>query len=346
MSIVKVAELAGVSSSTVSRVINDHPRVAPETAQAVRQAMASLSYVPSDRRPGPKPLKRERVQNCTIKLLALGGIRGTDTPGFSELLSSTARAASGVGFRFSFSHVPDAETLAAELRDEAVDGLLLHGKVPDSASRDRLMRYPTVWLMGNRPRPDWGDQVMPDGYAIGELAAQHLKDQGHEHVAFLNLDDNFWALRTYGHAFVRTAETLGVQVTDLSYKREQTHGYWQTHQSAAIERLVDDLLALQPRPTGAFVADDMQVAQIQPALQRRGIRIGGRNSGEIDLISCNNEVPYLASLSPRPRSIDIRLAAIGRRAVEQLQWRVQHRTVEERFRISVSPRLTDPEEQS
>ena len=46
MSINKVAKLAGVSSSTVSRVINNHPRVAPETAQNVRKAMQELNYTP------------------------------------------------------------------------------------------------------------------------------------------------------------------------------------------------------------------------------------------------------------------------------------------------------------
>ena len=61
MSISKVAKLAGVSSSTVSRVINNHPRVAPETVQSVKKAMKELGYVPSDRRPGPKPSARQRV---------------------------------------------------------------------------------------------------------------------------------------------------------------------------------------------------------------------------------------------------------------------------------------------
>src|SRR5205823_13632548 len=54
MSIFDVADLARVSSSTVSRVINNHPRVAPETAQSVRKAMKTLGYTPSERRPGPK----------------------------------------------------------------------------------------------------------------------------------------------------------------------------------------------------------------------------------------------------------------------------------------------------
>src|SRR5690606_29746278 len=86
MSITEVAKLAGVSTSTVSRVINNHPRVAPETAAAVRKAMDTLSYAPSDRRPGPKPASRNRSTTGSIAFLAFGTSRRTATPGFGELL--------------------------------------------------------------------------------------------------------------------------------------------------------------------------------------------------------------------------------------------------------------------
>ena len=101
MSITKVADLAGVSSSTVSRVINNHPRVAPATAEAVRRAMARLDYTPSDRRPGPKPFQRQRAESAHVKFLALGSVRGSATPGFSELLSGVSEAATRHGLRLS-----------------------------------------------------------------------------------------------------------------------------------------------------------------------------------------------------------------------------------------------------
>ena len=63
----------------------------------------------------------------------------------------------------------------------------------------------------------------------------------------------------------------------------------------------------------------------------------------MELVSCNNELPYLAGLSPRPASIDIRLAAVGQRAVEQLQWRLRHREASERFRICIEPHVAPPE---
>jgi DNA-binding LacI/PurR family transcriptional regulator len=43
----EVAVLAGVSRATVSRVVNDSPRVSPEAREAVRAAVEALSYVPN-----------------------------------------------------------------------------------------------------------------------------------------------------------------------------------------------------------------------------------------------------------------------------------------------------------
>ena len=75
-----VARLAGVSQKTVSRVINNHPRVAPETAESVRKAMQELNYTPSDRRPGPKPSPHPRRSAPAIAFLVLGTSRTRATP--------------------------------------------------------------------------------------------------------------------------------------------------------------------------------------------------------------------------------------------------------------------------
>jgi len=336
MSITRVARLAGVSSSTVSRVINNHPRVAPDTAKAVRSAMEKLAYAPSDRRPGPKPLRLRRPAITSVKLLALGGTRGTVTPGFTELLNGISQAAAKLSVRVSYAHVLDRAAIADQLRGERVDGLLLHGQMPDKEACAEMSRYPTVWLMGNRSRPSWGDQVMPDAYAIGELAAKELVHRGHRRLAFLNLEADFWPLALYEHAFTHAARHLGAEVASVTYERPKVSDYWQPHGPEAVDEIVSRLLALDPAPTAVFVADDIQVAHVQPALQRRGATIGKRG---LDVVSCNNEQPYLASLSPRPTSIDIRLAAIGRRAVEQFLWRLEHPNVPERFVISIEPRM-------
>jgi LacI family transcriptional regulator len=337
MSITRVAKLAGVSSSTVSRVINNHPRVAPETAEAVRKAMQELSYTPSDRRPGPKPASRlQGAHGANIAFLVIGANRNRATPAFEDLLHGVSRGASQHDLNLVFSHVPDPDELPSRIASQRIDGMLLHGATPGRALRDRLRRIPTVWLMGNRRRPEWGDQVMPDGYEVGDLAAKYLLGRGHRNLAFLNLDANHWPFRVYGHAFGVTAADAGASVHLVEQARAASPDYWGGHSTESVEALVQRYLALDPRPTGVFVADDIQVANLQPMLQRRGVELG---PGKVEVISCNNEKPYLVGLHPRPAVIDIRVESIGCRGVEQLLWRLAHTNVTERIITMIEPLL-------
>jgi LacI family transcriptional regulator len=334
----KVAKLAGVSSSTVSRVINNHPRVAPETADSVRKAMNKLGYTPSERRPGPKPASRSATGVTTVAFLVLGTTRGGSTPAFEELLRGVSAGASRNDLNLIFSHMPDPDRVPGRLLEQRVDGLLLHGAPPGMHVRDRLRRMPTVWLMGNRSRPEWGDQVLPDGFAIGELAAKYLVGSGHQHVAFLNLDQSHWSLRMYGHAFAAAATTLkeDAVVTKLESVRQSSGDYWRDYSVESVDQLVERYLELPNRPTGIFVAEDRQVAMIQPALQKRGVEVG---PGAVEIVSCNNEQPYLVGLMPRPAVIDIRVDSIGQRGVEQLLWRLGHLDVMERIVSTIEPTL-------
>lgn len=334
MSITKVAKLAGVSSSTVSRVINNHPRVAPKTLQSVRQAMRQLNYTPSDRRPGPKPSLRTRTGAANVAFLVLGAARSRATPAFQELLHGVSLAANQHQLHLIFSYVSDPEHLSSGILSGRVDGVLLHGALPGKEVRERLSRIPTIWLMGNRRRPEWGDQVMPDSYEVGELAARHLLGRGHRRLAFVNMDSVHWALRLYGHAFCSTAKDSGAGVTMFEQVRDASQDYWQEYSFEAVRTLVDKYLSLKERPTGIFVAGDAQVAMIQPALQRQGVKIG---PGKVEIVSCNNEQPYLAGLDPKPTEIDIRAESIGRRGLEQLVWRLEHPGVVERLVTTIEP---------
>ena len=341
MSINKVAKLAGVSSSTVSRVINNHPRVAPETAESVKKAMQTLGYTPSDRRPGPKPASRQRSGLINLAFLVLGTSQGSATPAFENLLRGVSAGASHNEVNLIFTHVPDPEHVPGRILDQRIDGVLLHGAPPGASARDRLRRIPTVWLMGNRKRPDWGDQVLPDGFAIGEMAAHFLVDRGHKNLAFFNLDANHWSLRIYGNAFksAATQPDVGAQVEMIEIPRQMPTDYWHDYSVESVDALVQQYLALSPRPTGIFVAEDRQVAMLQPALQKAGVEIG---PGKVEIISCNNEQPYLVGLMPRPAVIDIRVESIGRRGVEQLLWRLEHATLVERIITTVEPTVIDP----
>jgi DNA-binding LacI/PurR family transcriptional regulator len=196
--------------------------------------------------------------------------------------------------------------------------------------------------MGNRRRPDWGDQVMPDSYEIGDLAARYLTERGHKLLAFLNLDVGHWPFRLYSQSFAAAAadNNADVCIVQQTLPPLGASDYWHKFSAESVDRLVQDFLKLSARPTGLFVADDMQVALIQPALQARGIEIG---PGQTEIVSCNNERPYLVGLTPKPAVIDIRVESIGRRGVDQLLWRLQHTDVPERIVATIEPFIVTPD---
>jgi DNA-binding LacI/PurR family transcriptional regulator len=336
MSINRVAKLAGVSTSTVSRVINKARHVAPDTERSVRRAMQELRYSPSERRPGPKSADRLTIEKKQAAFLVLGTSGQNATPAFAGLLRGVSLGGADNGIDIAFHFVPDPEEIPDEILDHHIHGLLLHGSRPSGKIERRLRKIPTVWLMGNRRRPDWGDQVMPDGDQIGHLAAEYLISRGHKQLAFVNLDAGFWPFRLYFQSFMATAADQSTAVVAIEKPLEKPPYYWNRHSQESISAIVNRFLAISPRPTGIFVADDLQVAVIQPALQARGIKLG---AGYTEIISCNNEAPFRVGLSPRPATIDIRVESIGRRGVEQLLWRLAHLDLQERLICAIEPAI-------
>ena len=321
MSITKVAKRAGVSPSTVSRILNKRPKVAPDTVKAVRRAMNEIGYVPSENRPGPKPGMRAAVSRKNIAFITFGSSSRGDTPGFEQLIRGVSEAVNNRGMNLSIFHHHDPANPPVPLADQQFHGLLLHGATPKPEVQAKLSGIPAVWLMANRHRPGWGDQVMPNHYDVGSNAAQYLYARGHKQLAFLNMDRLHWAFRMYYHAFSAAAEQLGATTIKVEHTADEGADYWFKYAPSLIETIADEFLALNPRPTGIMIADDIQTALIQPVLQGKGLRIGPAHA---EIVSVNNEKPYLVGLNPWPAVVDIRAATIGSCAVSQLLWRMQY----------------------
>jgi LacI family transcriptional regulator len=338
MSITVVAQRAGVSSSTVSRVINNHPRVAPETVEIVRKVMAELNYTPSDRRPGPKPHARQQNAIRNIALIKCGSRRGV-TPGFEHLLRGVSEAARRNNLHLVLCDMVSPEDCPKRIAEQQVVGALLHGASPTPELQRLLKNTPTVWLMGNRRRPEFGDQVMQDCYQIGRVASSYLLNRGHTRLALLNLDPGHWPFRPVWQSFLGAAEEAGAEAVRL--QSPHSDGSFIFDRSS-IGALADAFAKLSPRPTGLFIADDFQAALLQPALMERGVKFG-KDAGEVEVISSNNEEAYLLGLYPRPATIDIRVESIGRKAVDMLLWRLAHPSFEDRIVTLVEPKLVSAE---
>ncbi len=340
MTLQQVAKLAGVSASTVSRVINSRANVKTDTADSVRRAMQELQFKPARRRVDRSVNSRATDRKTHIAMLILGSSDANSVPPHEALLRGASAVCDRVGVQLSLRIAGDADAAVASLDRHQVNGILIHGQRPNRVPAAVQQQIPTVWLMANRYRPTWGDQVMPDGTGIGQIAAQYLLRHGHRNVAYFGLNTN-WSFGVRCLSFREAIENAGGVAHEVTRGNLEFAHYWHLNGAAeVIDELVTQLIALSPTPTAAFVAEDWILPFLYSALAKRGLKAGP--GSDLDIISCNNQPVHFMGLPNRPPTIDIQIEAIGRYGVEQLLWRIRHGLEAPRIRMMVEPSLIDP----
>ena len=109
--------------------------------------------------------------------------------------------------------------------------------------------------------------------------------------------------------------------------------------AACVESLIAEMLAAGSLPEGLFVPADHDLLEAFHALRRRGVE----PQRDILLLGCNADPQFITRMHPRPATIDIQSEAVGRRAVEQLRWRVATREVAGRVETFIMPTVLESE---
>ena len=348
MTIRQVAETAGVSVATASLALRDNPRIAAETRKLVARTAKRLNY---RKRPPGRPAKGADEPRTTnrvnrIALVAPGMPRGVlNSPVYLDVLHGVEAALAERGKMFVLRHLLPEAPPPPSLFPQKVDGAVLFGEARDKEIRTQLSELPCVQMMGLVPRRRAWDHVTYDNDAIGELAAKYLLEAGHRRLAMVAPDTSTGEQPisdiTAGRrgSFRSHVEAAGATLR-LVYD-EPLVQLTPTHQEPVretLERVIDQLLAAKPRPTGLFCPFDLLTAGLYPLLLARGINPGR----DLEVVSCNNEALLLQNLHPRPATVDIHASEVGRRAVGQLLWRLD-RPKALRATITLAPELVPPE---
>lgn len=174
-----VASAAAVSRQTVSRVINNSPRVSPEARARVEQAIATLGWVPN------QAARRMAGGRSGLVLAVFEAPPADARPALplGQLLLEGTAACNAQGYRLLFEQLPAAPAagaaqLAAALGAIAPDGVILLSPLD---SRDDLLA-----LIESRGLPL--ERIAPAAQPRdnpGEAAARHLVGLGHKQVGFI-----------------------------------------------------------------------------------------------------------------------------------------------------------------
>jgi LacI family transcriptional regulator len=352
MTIVKVAKHAGVSTATVSRVLNNFPHVGAETARQVRASAEALNYTipPIYKRSRSKSTARSgasRRRTNSIAILTIGQTRDwLQLPVMAAAVAGISRAAREHGLRLVIDEQLNLAKPPDSITDHSADGAIVFvpnsvsGATPQVSLESLKAHLPIVRVMGGAAGVSVVDHICVDDRAIGCLALEFLKNQGCQHVAFLTMNPVWHLMRTRFQAFAGAAYDNHIPAS--SYILAQDPAISDLYGPRAVtettlESLVSRLVKSIPRPAGLFVSNDAAVVQVYPLLQQMGIQPGR----DITIISCDNEDVRLCGLSPRPPSIDPRSEEVGWRAVRQLMSRLEN-SDDPPIHINVTPRLTVP----
>ena len=253
----QVATLAGVSHMTVSRVLNDHPSIAPATRERVLAAMQQLNYRPNAAARALATRKMNRIGVVVDSVIEYGP-RST--------LRAIEDAAHDRGYTVSSVAVSADRSVTAQ---DALENLMAIGIdalcliTPRTSSIDLLREVssgiPTL-VVKAEPEDDFFT-VSVDQRMGAALAAQHLIDLGHREIVHLAGPLDWLDARARDREWHAHLELAGLPA------RPSVVGDWTSDSGYAFGREVD------PDFTAVFAANDQMALGLIHAFHERGIRV-------------------------------------------------------------------------
>ena len=300
----QVAERAGVSAKSVSRVMNNDKYVSDDVRRRVQEAIAELKYVPN-------------VLARTFRSgrdAAIGvAIPDISDPFFATLTREVEQIARSRGVAVFITSL-GRDGADEQERVEALLGRQLTGLISTPVSADQSYLRPwqdrtAIVFIDRSPRKITADIVLEDDQGGAYEATRHLIEHGHRRIVFLGdsvaiattarrLEGYRTALADAGIALDRTLLVLGPS--------------WETGAGKAVV----ELLAGPQPPTALFSSNAWSTIGLIPTLQ-------AADRSDLPLISFG-DFPLATAMQPPPTVIDQDPTAVGRVAATRLFERLDH----------------------
>ncbi len=306
LTIKEVARAAGVSTQTVSRVLNNRPDVAQETFERVQQVIDDTGYAPN-------MLARSLTQGRSHNLGVVA--YGLDYFGPSRIVTGIDQQAAEMGYSISLNliHVPetdDVDRLLANLIGRQVDGIIW--AIPQvgnnrtwSRSRGREFPVPVV-LVGGMDAQTALPSIAIDNRAIGRLATEHLLAGGARRVGIVTGPLMWWEAQQRELGWRETLAAHGLPVDE----RLVAVGDWTANSG---EVALSTLLEREPELDAVFASNDQMALGVLHGAHGFGRRI----PEDLAVVGVDN-IPEGSHYWPSLTTVDQPLRDAGALAVRQV----------------------------
>ncbi len=296
-----VAAVAGVSHQTVSRVLNGHPSVRPETRQRVQEAIVELGY---RRNSAARALVTRRSG-------ALGVVTaGSSHYGPTSTLLGLEEAARDVGYFVSVATIRtmDADSMHGALEhflDQGVEGIAIIAPQAEVTAAVATFDAPVpVVMISAAPGAEPGVRTVSiDQHEGARLATRHLIGLGHQEVVHLAGPQDWFDARARLTGWRAECTAAGVAVPD------PIEGDWTAERGYAVGRA----MARTGAPGAVFAANDQLALGLLRAFWEAGVRV----PQDVSVVGFD-DVTGAAYFIPPLTTVRQDFAALGRQAIGSL----------------------------
>lgn len=302
VTLLDVAQEAGVSRSTASRVLSGATSISADARDRVEAAAAKLGYRPNraaqslrTRRTRLVGLVLNNLVNASFHAIAEVLQQRLDDRGYQVILCVTGAD-------------EDREARYLEmLAEHQVDGVVVIGTGRNVALLERIVAegIPVLSLIRCAPEAP-GEAVLADDSDGAYLATEHLLDAGHRRIGYIGgpLEANSGRERFHGYAAALTSAGLQV-VDDLVVRGPFLESFGEKALAALLDR--DDA------PTALYVANHEAAFGVLPELRERGVSV----PDDVSLI-CHEDVSWFRYWQPAITVIDNGAAELAELAANRV----------------------------
>jgi LacI family transcriptional regulator len=324
-----VARLAGVSTTTVSRVINGSGAVSAPRRERVERAVADLDYVPNA---VARHLRSKRTKTIALVLSDI------TNPFFTTIARGVQDVAGPRGYAVTFANTDESEaqerSYLETLVQRQVDGVLLvpAGNSPEPFRLLRAQKIPVV-LIDRRVSVRQIDEVRCDSEAGAYALVRHLLELGHRRIAVLTGRRDISTATDRVAGYERALAWAGAPV-DRDLIR------FDSFSLAGGYRMVREILALRSRPTAILATNNFIAFGALRGLREAQVDV----PGDMSLVTFDDlpeewhDDPFLTVLAQPAYEL-------GRRAAELLFERLE-KGAQGRRRVIVLPGAVIPRRSS
>lgn len=300
-----VAQRAGVSPKTVSRVVNNQGEISEGTRQRIQSAINDLGY-------RPNVLARSLIHQRTNTLATVAW--GIDYFGPSRTVIGIEQRAEELGYSLLLSLVREPQHhdhahIIDMLLSRRVDGIIW--AVPEVGDNhkwltpDQLGQMPPTVFLSMAPMPGV-IVVAVDNREGARRAVQHLIEKGRKRIGILTGPMAWWEARERCTGWKAAMRDAGLDSTDAL----AVECHWSAEDG---ERAMRELLRRAPEIDGVFAASDQIGLGAMGALAASDRRV----PADVALVGFD-DIPEAPYFRPSLTTVHQRLVEVGRSAVQQL----------------------------